>query len=356
MPNWLKSMQQTYRFFKVDPNTWLDIDEIKSIISDKCTINWDSTVNTLGSASITATEVISECYIRIYMQTTQDGITEMIPLGTFLFQPPSTDYDGKSKNIPMTGYTPLMELKEKQPSIGYTIPKGTRYMDLAVRLTSDYTRAPVVGVQASNKLTANFTAGTDDTWLTYLTDLISNADYVYDVDSMGDILFSPKVATEKMQPVATFRDDENSILLPEVTIERDLYGIPNVVEVIYSEGVSKPITAIVKNMNPNSPVSIPNRGREIVHRVINPSLSGTPNAEYIRQYAQALLETLSKLEYKVTYSHGYCPVRVGDCVLLDYERSGLRNIKAKIISQSINCKTGCTIEETAVFVQDLLKG
>ena len=54
MPNWLKSMQQTYRFFKVDPNTWLDSDEIKSIISDKCIINWDSTVNTLGSASITS--------------------------------------------------------------------------------------------------------------------------------------------------------------------------------------------------------------------------------------------------------------------------------------------------------------
>ena len=189
-----------------------------------------------------------------------------------------------------------------------------------------------------------------------MTDLISNADYAYEVDPMGNIFFSPKVATEKMQPVATFRDDENSILLPEVTIERDLYGIPNVVEVIYSEGVSKPIVATVKNMNANSPVSIPNRGREIVHRVINPSLNGIPTAEYIKQYAQALLETLSKLEYKVTYLHGYCPVRVGDCVLLDYERSGLKNLKAKIISQSIKCKTGCTIEETAVFVHDLLKG
>ena len=103
-------------------------------------------------------------------------------------------------------------------------------------------------------------------------------------------------------------------------------------------------------------MSIPNRGREIVHRVINPSLNGIPTAEYIKQYAQALLETLSKLEYKVTYLHGYCPVRVGDCVLLDYERSGLKNLKAKIISQSIKCKTGCTIEETAVFVHDLLKG
>lgn len=49
--------------------------------------------------------------------------------------------------------------------------------------------------------------------------------------------------------------------------------------------------------------------------------------------------------------HGYCPVRVGDCVLLNYERAGLKNIKAKVISQSINCGIGCTVEETAVFVK-----
>lgn len=159
-----------------------------------------------------------------------------------------------------------------------------------------------------------------------------------------------------MQPVMTFNDDERSILLPDVTVERDMYDIPNVVEVVYSEGVKKPISAIVKNTDDNSPVSISKRGREIIHRVVNPSLSGIPNEEYVKEYARNLLATLSKLEYKVTYTHGYCPVRVGDCVLLNYERAGLKNIKAKVISQSINCGIGCTVEETAVFVNNLWEG
>lgn len=173
---------------------------------------------------------------------------------------------------------------------------------------------------------------------------------------MGHILFSPVIATEKMQPVMTFNDDERSILLPNVTVERDMYDIPNVVEVIYSEGVKKPISVTVKNTDDNSPVSVRRRGREIVHRVVNPSLSGIPNTEYVKEYARNLLATLSKLEYKVTYTHGYCPVRVGDCVLLNYERAGLKNIKAKVISQSINCGIGCTVEETAVFVNNLWEG
>lgn len=85
-----------------------------------------------------------------------------------------------------------------------------------------------------------------------------------------------------MQPVMTFNDDERSILLPDVTVERDMYDIPNVVEVVYSEGVKKPISAIVKNTDDNSPVSISKRGREIIHRVVNPSLSGIPNEEYVK--------------------------------------------------------------------------
>ena len=67
-------------------------------------------------------------------------------------------------------------------------------------------------------------------------------------------------------------------------------------------------------------------------------------------------ETLSSLETKITYSHAYCPVRLGDCVRLNYSRFGLNNVKAKVINQKIKCEPGCPVTETAVYTIRLWDG
>ena len=87
MPDWTRSMERTYEFYVVDPTTWKDVKQIRNIKT--CTISRDSDAETLGSASITITESIGECYIRVYLITIQNGIKEKHPLGTFLVQTPS---------------------------------------------------------------------------------------------------------------------------------------------------------------------------------------------------------------------------------------------------------------------------
>ena len=62
---------------------------------------------------------------------------------------------------------------------------------------------------------------------------------------------------------------------------------------------------------------------------------------------------MSTLEYTITYKHGYCPVRLGDCVRLNYKRAGLNGVKAKVISQTIDCVPGCPVTEKAVFTAEL---
>ena len=62
---------------------------------------------------------------------------------------------------------------------------------------------------------------------------------------------------------------------------------------------------------------------------------------------------LNKIEYKVSYTHGYCGVRLRDCVRLNYKKAGISNVKAKIISQSIKCEPGCPVTEKAVFTTKL---
>ena len=350
MANWFESMQQTFEYYLVDPITWKDTKQLNNVKS--CTIDRDYETTTLGSATIDVTESTGECYIRVYLITIQNGVRERHPLGTFLVQTPSTSFDGKIKDISLDVYTPLLELKENPPPIGYSILKGENIMDWAYRLVREKARAPVVKASSDETLYYDFVANTDDTWLTYLTDLIANAKFEFGLDELSRILFLPKQDTASLQPVVTFDDGNSSILYPDFSMSHDLYGIPNVVEVIYSSDKANYYSRIV-NDDPNSPISTVNRGREITHRVTNPELSGIPAQGQIDEYAKQLLRELSTLEYTVTYTHGYYPVRLGDCVRLNYERAEIKNVKAKVISQSIKCEPGCPVTEKAVFTEKL---
>lgn len=350
MPDWTKSMQQTFEYYTVDPNTWTDNTRIENVKSS--TINRDSEAETLGSATIDVANMLGECYVRAYLITIQNGITEKHALGTFLLQTPSTDFDGKTSSTSIDAYTPLLELKEKNPPLGYSIFKKENIMDNAYRLVRENARAPVGWTECSETLYSDFVANTDDKWITFIADLIANAKYKFSLDEMGRILFSPIQETESLQPVWTFDDGFGSILYPESTLDHDLYGIPNVVEVVYSNS-GEYFHVVVKNEDPNSPTSIPSRGREIPYRVSAPDTLGYVSKEQIEEYAERLLRELSTLEYTVTIQHGYCPVRLDDCIRIDYKAAGLIDIKARVINQSIECVPGCPVKTKAVFTKKL---
>lgn len=366
MPDWTKSMEQSYEYYTVEPTTLADVKRLDNVKT--ASFSRDADTETLGSASISVTNSVGETYMRGYLKTRQNGVTEKFPLGTVLVQTPSSSFNGKIMDVTMDAYTPLIELKENRPPIGYTIRKGTRIMDAAYNIIKDNARAPVNPVEPifekdaegnlvdkSPVLQDNFTANTDDTWLSFVIDLIYHAKYELGLDEMGHILFLPIQDMASLQPVWTYDDGNSSILLPEITINHDLYGIPNRVKVVYEYG-DQHLESVAENKDPNSPVSYQSRGRWITYRDTNPSLGDS--VTYVTQdqldaYAERLLRALSTLEYTVTYTHAYCPVRVGDCVRLNYEKAGISNIKAKVISQNIKCGLPCQVSEKAVFTNNL---
>lgn len=350
MPNWTESMQQTFEYYVVDPSTWRDTRRLDNVKS--CTITRDSSVETLGSATIDVTESVGECYIRIYLITIQNGVREKHPLGTFLVQTPSSNYDGKLRNVSMDAYTPLLELKENQPPLGYYVPKNVNVMEKAYIICRDNMRGPVVKTECDTLMYSDFVSNVNDTWITFVTDLAANAKYTLELDEMGRLLFAPKQDLEALQPIWTYEDGKNSIMLPDLDMEHDLYGIPNVVEIVYSGSrVFHVATAV--NDDENSPTSVVNRGRKIAYRTTEPGLPGTPTTGQLDEYAKRLLKEVSTVEYTVTYTHAYCGTRLGDCVRINYARAGLTGVKAKIISQTIKCEPGCPVTEKAVFTAKL---
>ena len=351
MTDWRSSMQQSFEYYIVDPITWKD----KTLLNNvkNCTIQRDSEVSTLGSATIDVTESVGECYIRVYLITIQNGLTDKHPLGTFIVQTPSSSFDGKIRSVSMDAYTPLLELKENQPPIGYFIPKGSNIMNIACSLTAEHLRAPVVKTEKDDVLYFDFISETDDNWLVFISDLLANAKHIFSLDELGRVLFSPIQDTASLQPVWTYDDNNSSILYPEFDMDHDLYDIPNVVEVIHSTGMTTQY-AVAINDDPNSPISTVNRGRKITHRITDPKLVGSdPTKREIDEYAIRQLSELSTIEYTISYTHGYCPVRIGDCVRLNYSRAGINGIKAKVISQTIKCEPGCPVQEKARFTMKL---
>lgn len=352
MPDWTKSMEQTYEYYEVDPATWTDRKQITNVISSS--VKRDLSNDTGGSASFKVDSDLGELYVRTYLITTQYRITERHPLGTHLCQTTGEGFDGKSKSITLDAYTPLLELKDNRPPIGYSLASGINILNVATSIVSENCRAPVIGGSSDKTLPTPFVSDLNDTWFSFVSDLLACAGYFLDCDEMGRVMFVPYQDTNSLQPVWKFDDDNSSILQPDFDIDRDLYGIPNILEVVYTKDDGTYIYSKVENNDPDSPISTVNRGRRVVERITDPELNGsTPTQVQLDGYAKQKLRDLSSLEYTVTYTHGYCPVRVGDCVLLNYERAGIRNTRAKVTRQSISCETGCQVQETAVYTKSL---
>jgi len=355
MPDWTKSMEQTYLFYEVDPDAWTDEYTISNITS--ASITRDIGSETLWSANIECDDDLSDRYIRIYLQTLQDRINERFPLGTFLCQTPGNKFDGKTRSNSADGYSPLIELKEKKLPLGFYIPKGDNIMERATQLTREYLRAPVVPGSSRQTIVSDFVSQSSDTVLTFVADLIANDKRLFDLDDIGRVLFSPVPDIKSMYPVWTFTDDNSSILYPDISLERDLYGVPNVLEVLGSTLDNHAIYSKVVNDNPNSETSTVARGREIHYREDSPSDGGTyTTQEELDEYAERRLKSLSNLEYTLSYTHGFCPdVNIGKCVRLNYDRAGLVNVKARVTRQSISCTPGAAVQETVVFNKQLWK-
>ena len=198
MADWLSSMQRTYEYYIVDPGTWKDIRKIDNIKTS--TIVRDSSVETLGSATLNMVDTFGECYVRIYLVTIQNGLTERFPLATVLVQTPSTSFNGKTTTVTVDAYTPLLELKENPPPIGYSRLKGENIMQAAYEITRENVRAPVVKPDCSETLADDFVSNTSDTWITFTEDLIMKAKHEFALDDMGRILFAPKQEVTALNP------------------------------------------------------------------------------------------------------------------------------------------------------------
>lgn len=352
MIDWTRPMYQSFEYYKVDPGTWSDMEQITSITS--CTIDYDISSNTIVSANVESYGALGEWYVRVYLVADQRGEIIKEPLGTFFLQTPNDNYDGSNHKVSYDGYGPLIELNWSYPPMGYYVEKYTDIIRTVMDLTDDNSRAIVYESDLFEYIGYDFVCDPSESWLTYLSGLLNEVGYSYSTYGDGIIsivsiedIFSNSIAW-------VYTDDNSSIIYPEVTIDGDLFSVPNVVEIVYTQN-EKYFFSRAVNDNKNSPISVVNRGYELVHRITDPSLYGTVTQHDVDEYAKTVLEEVSTIEYTLTYSHAYNGVRINDYVIIDYQAAGLTNIQAKVVAQSISCQASCPVQETVKYKRNYLQ-
>ena len=351
MTDWTSSAQHSFEYYEVDPTSWMDKRRLTQVTS--CSITRDISHETLGNATYETHEMpVGEFYVRTYFTPVQNGLKERYPLGTFLVQTPGKKWNGRVASYSWDAYTPLLELKDDKPPLGYTVRKNNNIMDTVSALIADNSRIPFVPVQDSTLLELDFTAEGNDTWLSFISSLMAKAKYSFNLDELGVTYFEKKQEIAALTPVWTYTDDNSSIIYPDISFDNDIYGVPNVVEVVYTNDGANMSSRVI-NDRVESPISTVNRGRVVFHREENPDFGGVPFQEELDIYAENLLESMSTIESQLSYSHGYNGVRLYDGVRLHHTRAEMLNVKAQVTSQKLNCATGLKVDETAVFTNRL---
>lgn len=351
MIDWHGGMTRTYEFWEVNPQTWLDSRKIGSITDASIVRDMDE--DTCGHASFSSTDELPECYVRTYLIARQGDQHERVCLGTHMVQTPSVSFDGIVARCDADGYTPLIEMSEKYPPIGFTTKLTKNLAEYAREMCKNGTRAPLEGFESDESdpksmVRAVLVAENSDTALSFATTLLEKANMHFEVAPDGTVGAFRNDDSFSMRPTYVFDDSNSSILLPDVSDGGDLFGIPNVVEIISSTSSGFAQGRAV-NSDPASPTSTVSRGREIVYRDTSPDLGEHPTDSEAQAYAKKVLVEKSSVERTVTFSHAFVPnVTVGSCVMLDYERFG-KPIVAVIKSQDITCDKAMTVNETATY-------
>lgn len=350
MADWTRGMERTYEFWEFNPATWGDTTLLDCVTG--CTIERDADSDTLGSATFDMDAWEGEKWVRVYMVTRQDGVRERWPLGSFIVQAPDRSFNGMRATVTAQGYTPLKELADNKPPVGYYA--NAEYLENRVSaIMRTYAHAPFVSPSNDTLLQEPYVADDGDDWAVYLKGLLSKGKKHFVINGRGEVMAAPDQNPRAMMPLMTFDDSNSSIMQAEVNVTSNLPEVPNVVQVVYSKGAGCLIAEAVNDdpMSENSTVKL---GRRKVYRETSPDLPDGAVQGDVDDLAERLLREMGAATYEVEFTHAFVPdVNLGTCVRLSYSSMGY-NVVAQVVRQSIPCTPGCQVRTVARYTKEVL--
>lgn len=314
---------------RVDPSTWRDIGLIKL---KGGTIKRETT-GKRQSADLACSNyhIDVEQWVRVYMDVEQDGAAAHVPLFTGLAVTPDDDINGTLVSNSLTCFSVLKPAEDVLLPRGWYAPAGMDGAELVRQLLS-VSPAPIIVTDGAPALSGSIIAEDDESNLSMADRILAAIGWRLRIDGDGTISIMPPA----QDPVARFDPIENDVIESKIRVSADLYSCPNVFMAVAGD-----VTGIARDDDPDSPLSVQNRGREVWKRE-----SCTLSAdESIAEYAQRRLRESQGVRQTASYTRRYVPdVMPGDIVGLNYPEQGLTgNYGAQ--SQSITLGSGARTAE-----------
>ena len=334
--NWNSGFSASYYCTIVDPATWRDVGKIE-LTGGSVT---KSTAKLLESADIdlTTLPVNGETWIRLWLDAKQGESGAHEALFTGLLSAPSVDWDGRRESHQIEAYSVLKPANDILLQLGWYVSAGTNGAKAAADLLG-VGPAPVTFADDAPTLTSAIVAEKKETCLTMAQKIIDAIGWRIRINGRGEISIEPK-ATEA---AAIFDPINNDVVELALSDSQDWFSCPNVFRATTGD-----LTAVARDEDPESKLSIPTRGREVWAQETNCKLSSD---ESLADYAARKLAELQAPARAVTYARRYLPgVVVGDVVALHYPGQRIEG-NFRIVSQKIELGFGARTEEEGEQLQ-----
>ena len=329
--NWDNGFSAAYYAAEVDAGTWRDISRIE--ITEGSVSRTSSGLRGAADIGCVNYDQGRERWLRIWMNATQDGSTDHVPLFTGLACSPERTINGTLITNTVQLYSVLKPAEDVLLERGWYAPQGVSGKTLISTLL-EVTPAPVVFADNVPAITDNIVAENNENHLSMVEKILNAINWRLRIEGDGTINVVPK-ATEV---TAIYDPLDHDAVEPQIDVVNDWYSAPNVfravlndtVEVVYDES--------------DSQLSIPNRGREIWKEESSPSLD---DGESLYDYAVRRLAEEQQTAVKAKYNRRYNPdILPGDLVRLNYPRQAVTGVYL-VDSQSIDLGHGGTTSEEA---------
>lgn len=349
----------SFRVMRVDRATGLETGVMDGIIAGG-TIerNQDTAIGEQASLDLHGTPPTGPDLIRVVADLSwPDGQAESVTLGTFLPDGPKREVDGPGASTPLTCYGRLRELQDSQFDGPYTVPAGDNPIDHVDAIVRDAGLTLLQHEDCTYRMGSAWTFGADDTEsdggeskLDAINDLLDLAGWSSAAtDPYGRVILAPYVAPADKSPVWEFTEGEQARFLKAMTDEKDWFSTANHVRAVYRD-TEREIIGIAVDDSPDSEFSTVNRGRTISSTTtfddIPEDMSDEELQDMADRKAQELLDSAQAVIRRITMTHIYAPVTVGDVIHIDYPTGDVTGDYA-IRTQKITLTAGLPIETEA---------
>ena len=273
-----------------------------------------------------------EEYIRVWLDTNQNGESSHTPLFTGLATSPSNKYKGQILNNSVQCYSLLKIAQDVLLPRGWYAPTEANGGKLVKDLLS-IIGVPIKMGENPPSLSQAIIAEGSENHLSMADKILDAMNWRLKLDGYGFIYLEPISKDAK----TSFDSNFNDIIETEISITYDWYNAPNVVRAILDNDY-----AIARDDDPASPLSTISRGREVWVEDSNVQLNTN---ETLAEYSYRALREYQNIATNISYNRRYYPeIFPGDVIRINYPAQKIQG-NFLIMDQSITIGYNATTSE-----------